>query len=316
MKEIIGKYRTDSLTPEELEQARKASATISDDELAEAIHDDWRDFEPDQSHDTDALQNEIFGRIAASSIQRRSRWNYVWHIVRTAAVIALPILLFSTIYYYNLSHEELLAATAVSTGSRDKASITLPDGSSVSLNGASSIDYDMASFNRGERTVRFCGEGYFDVTKLTDGAPFVIDAYGLTVTVTGTEFNLKARENAGNASLFLIEGTVNLKSKYSGNEVELHANEKATLDYATGHINVSAIDVNDNPTAWRDNRMKFNNAPLSQVVACIADHFDCQLSVDNSVNAERFTGMIPLVDLSTAISVVERAFQTQITIIK
>ena len=68
--------------------------------------------------------------------------------------------------------------------------LTLPDGTEVWLNSDSELTFP-DHFTGRERRVNLVGEGYFKVTKDKEH-PFRIKAPNFTVTVLGTEFNIRA----------------------------------------------------------------------------------------------------------------------------
>lgn len=70
-----------------------------------------------------------------------------------------------------------------------KGTIVLPDGSEVILNSASTLRTP-ARFENGKRVVELEGEGYFKVESNPDWPMYVRTSRGVTVKVTGTEFNL------------------------------------------------------------------------------------------------------------------------------
>ena len=67
--------------------------------------------------------------------------------------------------------------------------IELPDQSTINLNAASQISYNDNHWNKARR-IALNGEAYFDVTK---GATFKVETTLGTVTVYGTQFNVKQR---------------------------------------------------------------------------------------------------------------------------
>ena len=66
-----------------------------------------------------------------------------------------------------------------------KSSVTLPDGSRVMINSASTISYT-SDYNVKERNVFLSGEAYFDVASNAD-IPFVVHADKVSDTALGTE---------------------------------------------------------------------------------------------------------------------------------
>lgn len=126
----------------------------------------------------------------------------------------------------------------VCTARGERASVTLPDGTAVSLNSESRLAYFPKPITK-ERKISFDGEGYFQIDKNKE-VPFIIDAQGLQVKVLGTTFNLLVRKDHKTAELALEEGSVWLGATQSHKNVILHPKQKAILDQSTGNIFIIA----------------------------------------------------------------------------
>ena len=74
----------------------------------------------------------------------------------------------------------------------ENLSLVLPDNSKAILNSVSSISYKKG-FNSSHRTLQLEGEAYFEVQSLT--LPFIIKTKYGEVTVLGTAFNVKSRND-------------------------------------------------------------------------------------------------------------------------
>lgn len=299
----------------ELRSSREKANKLLDDELSSEIFEDWRTFEPDEDSIDEQAEKQIYTNIATKRFYKKR--NRVWYYKRMAAIIipALILICGSIFFYRDHFAKQQTLSTEISTGVNDHASIQLPDGSIVELNGSSSLQYFAEDFKTKSRKINFTGEGYFNIKNI-ENTPFLVEANGLNVLVTGTSFNLQTYENKDAASISLLSGHVIVTSKLTDEQVELNPNEKAILDNSTGHIDVIKFGHNDNTLGWRTKKLIFENAALSEVIAQIEDYFNCRLTADVNIINERFTGLIPLSDLSTAVSVIEKSFNTSISIEK
>ena len=310
MKRIIKKYRDNRLSPDEIKEVRDKLDTLSSDQIAEAINDDWLDYEPESSeHDAD-VETRVFNRLKNElGIDNQKRISSFFHTIgRIAAVLLIVILGYSTYHYYSGMKEIAAQQVIASTTDRERAGITLPDGSLITLNQQSSIIYTGADFSGKSRRVKFDGEAYFDVTHIPQ-RPFIVETSELEVLVRGTIFNLQARKDGDTAVLSLIEGNVQFTCKKTGDTVDLKSNEKVLLNYATGAIEVSPIGENDNALAWRSGRLTFVNATYDEVISQLLNHYGSQdFSRSSQVRNERFTGMIPLDNINAAIEIVNATF--------
>ena len=133
------------------------------------------------------------------------------------------------------NHQLVSEEMVVATGLGERATITLPDATKVTLNADSKLTYIPKVYNKKERKIKFSGEGYFEVSKDKE-RPFLIDAKGLNITVLGTTFDLLVRNNEKTAELSLESGKVMFRSLLSGKFVILNPNQKVVLDQSTGNL--------------------------------------------------------------------------------
>src|SRR5690606_17382011 len=88
--------------------------------------------------------------------------------------------------------------------------ITLPDGTHVWLNAASSLEYPMA-FTGSERRVIVKGEAYFEVAHDAT-KPFKVETDGQLIEVLGTHFNVNAYPEEEITRTTLLEGSVKVSA--------------------------------------------------------------------------------------------------------
>ncbi len=107
--------------------------------------------------------------------------------------------------------EESSQLLSLMTEAGQRATVTLPDGTSVELNSGTTLEYP-AVFSGKERRVRVDGEAMFDVAS-DSRKPFFVETFAYDVKVLGTRFNVIAEEQTGEFSTALIEGKVSIVDK-------------------------------------------------------------------------------------------------------
>ncbi|MDE7443309.1 MAG: FecR domain-containing protein [Muribaculaceae bacterium] len=309
MKDLIKKYRYDSLSAAELDESRDKVDMMDDRQLDQVIYDDWKDSATEVSDPvSDIVRRKLKHRIDVGLGLRPGPWTIVWRVLRTACVIMLPLFIAATIIFYNREESLLPDTISVATRHGERSMVTLPDSSVVTLNGASNLTCCQGAFRSDERNINFTGEAYFNIYKDPDH-PFVITACGLKVTVLGTKFNLEARPEADCATIYLDEGLVLLTSSLTGESVEVHPREKAVLNYADGSIALSNHSPYDNTLAWLSGKLVFSDEPLGNVFKEMKKYYGYTLGTDDESMLEaRFTGTIPSDDMTMAVAVLEKAF--------
>ncbi len=314
MKDLIRKYRENRLSKEDLRILRDKLHSIPPEELNKAVFEDWENHPTVNNDRYDSHKEKILCDIhhLLKIDSQRVRTSFR-NIMRNIAALLLPVFMIATIYYYThpVANPSFMA---VITEKGEHASVLLPDGSRVTLNGSSSISYDADAFSRGNRNIEFSGEAFFNVTK-DPRHPFAVNATGLHVTVMGTEFNLKAFKNEPEAVLYLKSGLVSLLSEKSGKNAMVHPGEKAVLNYGNGHISISRPRHNENILAWHTRKLSFNDENLYTVISTIEKYYDCKIIVEGTnVDNNIFTGTIPTDNLQLSIDVIERIFNVRLKI--
>lgn len=305
-KGLIEKYRKNSLSLDELYESR-ALVDGDPDRLAEMVLADWMEANPDSFPAEEELERILFGEILGSIMRRKYGWRHrLWRSIRVVAVVLVPILMAGVVYLWVNRQQPGSAHAAVFTQRNEKARIVLPDNSVVVMNGESALSYD-ASLMGVERRVEFEGEGYFDIAR-KDGAPFMIHTQGVTVTVKGTKFNLAVDKENGHSALSLLEGDVSVSMEWGSREIEVEAGERIKVDNHKRCYTIEPIAVNDNDLAWKDGKLRFQDAPLADVVTQLERAYGCHIDVRQSSGDERFTGVLPLGNREASFLILEKAF--------
>lgn len=262
MDNLEQKYRNDSLTPDELRCLREKVNLVSDDRLEDSLRETWEAVEA-SSADIYRL-SKLKERIDEQLFPTKRIVPLYWKVLRIAAAILLPLFMIATVYLYQentvLSQKDFVA----STGEGEQVTISLPDGTQVTLNAGSRLSYNLSDYNSDERQIKFDGEGYFRVAK-NPSSPFSIVAKGLKVSVLGTTFNLRARSSDAMAELSLEEGSVRFLALKTGQNVILSPNQKGILDQKRGTLTVEEERHVTDASAWRRGELVFRNIPFAEV---------------------------------------------------
>ena len=151
---------------------------------------------------------------------------------------------------YN-SYQQLAAETfTINSSETGTTKVTLPDGSTVVLNAASTISYKQ-DYGREDRKVELSGEGYFKV-KHDDDHPFEVKSKCITVKDVGTEFNFYAYDDKDIQEVTLKSGRLVVVNELRDEEqAELSPHQKATLEKRTGHLKVTST-VAEKEYVWME----------------------------------------------------------------
>ncbi|WP_205510966.1 FecR family protein [Longitalea arenae] len=173
--------------------------------------------------------------------------------------------------------------------------LTLPDGSKVWLNAASSITYP-TSFASNERVVTVTGEVYFEVAKQAT-RPFIVKKGSTSVTVLGTHFNVNAYEDEVNLKVTLLEGSVKVNSAIDNGQSAMDPRFAAILKPGQQAI-VSAhspLTIDHSPNvdkvmAWKNGIFNFHKASLQEVMRQLSRWYNVDVVYEKGVPNMEFGG--------------------------
>lgn len=157
--------------------------------------------------------------------------------------------------------------THYATAIGERATISLPDGSTATLDTQSELEVAYTSEERGIHLLR--GQALFEVAK-HKLAPFQVYAGGRRITAVGTLFNV--RLDGGRVRVALIEGKVRVAvqpadARLSDPAGQITMNPGEVLD--TGLRFPASVRVADarRAASWRDGVAVFVDTPLAEIVA-------------------------------------------------
>lgn len=189
---------------------------------------------------------------------------------------------------YQAQHAEAgLQYHRLSTPRGGRFRLTLPDGTKVWLNSASSIRYPTA-FTGEQRIVELEGQGYFEVAKNAQ-QPFKVMVNTMEVQVLGTHFDVMAYKDEATVNTTLLEGSVQVKD---GAALQLlKPGQQAVLDQESRTITVQEADVSK-IIAWKNGLFVFNNMPLTSILREVARWYDVDIVYQATPGTELYGGGI------------------------
>lgn len=151
------------------------------------------------------------------------------------------------------------------TGLGERRTVTLPDGSRVTLNTASTIE---VAFGRTARQIRLVrGEALFEVAH-DMRRPFVVEAAGARFRALGTAFNVRVRPDV--VELTVTQGVVAVVAEAEGvsNAAPAKVAAGGGAVVRSGAVATTALDTQRlrQRTAWQDGVLEFDGESLAQVV--------------------------------------------------
>src|SRR6218665_27261 len=189
-----------------------------------------------------------------------------------------------------------------------RSKMILPDGTQVSLNSDSRLQYS-GDFSGATREVTLEGEAYFDVVK-NPKRPFIVHTSAIDIRVLGTSFNVKSYPKDNIVEATLIHGMIEVtdKNKPEAPKIILRPKEKLVFSKRTstipdsaprekaGSVNTKNIataisivalphnvaDTSFVETSWVYNRLIFEGEPFSEVATKMERWYNIRINFRNS----------------------------------
>lgn len=226
----------------------------------------------------DPVKERIWGNIVQETtpaIPIVKRWN--WQRTIAVAAIVTGVLFAGWIGMQYFSTKKADRQYAVATGKESIKQFTLPDGTEVTLNRNSTLQYSSA-YNDKERRVMLTGEGYFKVHK-DSLHPFIVQTDELETRALGTAFNIEARKNEGQIRIALTEGKVAI-SQMDNPALKniLHPGQLLRYDRQTKRSGTASFTTD--VTIWTSGGLVFNGVPLTEALDRLGERYGLQLQYE------------------------------------
>lgn len=202
--------------------------------------------------------------------KQEQRKHAFWNVWNMAAAIVLLVVSGFTLYFNGIAAFEDHAQSLLSeTSATDQLSVVaLSDGSVITLNKQATLKYP-ATFDAKTREVYLSGEAFFQVAK-DSSKPFVIHANGITTTVLGTSFNVKA--SADSVTVSVATGKVRVSD---GRQTQLVMPYERVL-YSDATFTKSSSDLSE--LNWNSRVLEFNDITLGQAAELISQFYEIQVT--------------------------------------
>lgn len=231
-------------------------------------------------NDKEQLRKEMLGRItesrhlynAKSTNRQGGRSKKL--MMAMAAAISFVLLSAGILFYYNSNDYITITVPQGQT-----KLVTLPDGSTVWLNAASTLRYPK-KFGAKRIVHLEDGEGFFKVIH-NEKAPFIVEAPSLKTFVLGTSFVVKSYKSLSTASVSVVTGKVAVSNHEKQISV-LTPNQEVVYNKVTRKpevLNTKAIEK----TEWNNGKLNLNGVYFEEVVLAIENAYRVKIDYDKEL---------------------------------
>jgi transmembrane sensor len=217
--------------------------------------------------------------------------NNRWILKIAASVVVFLVLTYAYLNFSSTTETALYASTT---------SFELPDNSKVVLNAGSEIEYKKWNWDS-NRKLKLDGEAYFRVAK---GKKFEVETNLGKVTVLGTQFNVKARENRFDVSCY--EGRV--KVNYQNKEVIITKGER--IAFADGNAIVIPKNIIDKPQ-WIAGELTFEQENLPAIIKELSRQYNITIELKVTNSDKLFSGSLPANNLDATLQILNSVYHLQ-----
>lgn len=173
----------------------------------------------------------------------------------------------------------------VYTPEGQRSEVTLADGTRVWLNAQSSLTFPN-KFDK-ERIVELDGEAYFDVTH-DDEKKFIVKTKNYQVMVHGTEFNVVAYSENDHFETALIEGSVEVVSNATNENLFLLPNSKVYVE----NNKFEVLDLHSlDQFLWKKGILSFENENVEDLFEKLELYYGVEFNITNrNILRYQYTG--------------------------
>mgnify|MGYP003673417446 FL=1 len=211
------------------------------------------------------------------------------YVLRIAAVLVIGFGLYFTVLKEDLVKVNTLVA--------QQTTIDLPDNSEILINADSKIKYNEKNWSK-KRVLTLNGEAFFKVAK---GNKFDVKTDLGTVSVLGTQFNVKQRGNLLEVKCF--EGVVSVT--FNNSDIKLPAGN--TLRLINGKF-IKGKTTQLKPS-WIDGKSTFDSIPYHEVLDEFERQFDVDIVLSNFDKQKIFTGSFTNDNIELALKSITQPFK-------
>lgn len=254
---------------------------------------------------------ERTGRKPALVVEMKERVKPLRRWFTYAAMVAGVMIAIASAWQFFYINRKLEYRTAMG----ELKTIELPDHSIVRLNVNSSVRYTAHWGTSRPREIWVNGEAFFTVTHQKNNQAFIVHTNDVDIRVVGTEFNVNTRRVK--TEVVLKKGVVQLEfnagdSKGVTKPIIMKPGDMITYSATTAELSNKKVDPEDY-SSWQNRVLTFSDAPIEEVIRAIQENTDVKIeSTDTSLNAQTFTGSIPLNNLDVFFKTLSRSFDVKI----
>ena len=266
---------------------------LSDEKKAEVVK--WLLKNPKQQQRYHVLKARHVAKLlkeggGKNKLDTKRKFADWYKYVGYAACVLLMVALAYTFVSPNEQLEAKYSQTILaSTSIGENKTITLSDGTKVTLNANTTFSYP-EKFSEESRDVSLQGEAFFDVAHNPEKPFKVATGNGMNIQVLGTVFNVKSYPEDQNVETTLVSGKVKVVEEQNQKTVVLAPSQRATYVKDADKLIVDNVQTTKF-TAWREGKLIYDETPIRQVISDLKRKYKVDISVESpGIMDYKYTG--------------------------
>lgn len=258
-------------------------------ETENALIDTWYKSYTAEEADIDEAEVER-SRIAAREklgLVTKQAKIYRFPVMRAAAAIAFLACGALAIWKLAGNRQSTSQYYTVSTGINSVKQLTLPDGSQIWLNSATSLQIPQNFDGKVRQIILNEGEAFFDVHHEAN-RPFIVLTSTLNVQVLGTSFNIKTFKGLKNIKVSVVSGKVGVVRNGKALAI-LTPFKELVFNKIKADFNINTIDA-EQLQGWKTGSTYLKDAGFDELALAIKNTYGITLkTASKRVSDYRFT---------------------------
>jgi ferric-dicitrate binding protein FerR (iron transport regulator) len=237
-------------------------------------------------------------RMHARAVVPQSTWGIVAGFLVCVGFLAIS----QYIRNRGVTLQPSVSTITYTTGSAERAKITLPDGSTVMLNVASRLDIP-SDYAAGDHAVRLSGEAFFDVQHQSK-IPFTVTAGPTIARVLGTSFVVRRYPTDTSVVVAVRTGKIAVRS------LVIAAGEQTEFVVGVAPKIISATQAR---FAFVNGTLRLSGIPLSVAIQELNRWYDADIRLgDPSLATRHVKGEFVAGSLTDLVAILEWTFDVRV----
>lgn len=191
----------------------------------------------------------------------------------------------------------------VSTGTAERRTVSLPDGSELFLNAKSAVDLD---FSGPHRIVRLLDGELRVKVAVNPATPFQLVTPQALIQVLGSDLTVREREGQG--LVVALKGALQI-ARQGLETLQLQTGHEVSYDrYGFSPVRVMSLGA----AAWVDGLLEVRDVPLAQIIEALRPYRGGVLRIDPAVAELRVSGMFRLDKTEQVLDTLARTLPIQV----